>query len=147
MRNNGPTQPRRKSTILYGKSKVGKDNEQLLLAANINLVATGVSKSATDVQLKNFLETKGIKVDEIECLTHHPDARTNTFRVAIAVKDYEKALDPDVWPYRVGVRQFRPSRRDREQSSMKSQFERSGGFVHAQSFQNHQQQAQHNQNP
>jgi hypothetical protein len=61
--------------------------------------------------LKEFLEDKGINVTEIECMTYHPEARTNTFRVAIAIGDYEKALNPEVWPYRVAVRTFRPSKR------------------------------------
>ena len=111
-------------------ARMGKDNQTQLLAANVNLVASGVSKAATDQQLKGFLEDKGIKVTDIECLTYHPDARTNTFRVAIAIEDYEKALNPDVWPYRVAVRTFRPARRDREQRSMEAQFGRTGGVVH-----------------
>ena len=136
-----PPRPRKQSTLLFGKAKIGKDNQTQLLAANVNLVASGVSKAATDIQLKEFLEDKGIEVTEIECMTYHPDARTNTFRVAIAVADYEKALNPEVWPYRVAVRTFRPARRDREQRSMENQFGRSGGV-----FQNQRRndQQQHN---
>ena len=124
--------PRRKSTLLFGQAKTGKDNQTQLLAANVNLVASGVSKAATNDQLKEFLEDKGIKVTEIECMTYHPEARTNTFRVAIAIGDYEKALNPEVWPYRVAVRAFRPARRDREQKNMEFQFSRSGGVVNHQ---------------
>ena len=130
---------RRSSTLLFGQSKVGKDNQTQLLAANVNLVAAGVSKGATDEQLKEFLEDKGVKVEEIECLTHHPDARTKAFRIAIAISDYEKALNPDVWPYRVAVRPFRPSRKDRDQKSLEYQFGRSGGVIQ----QHAQQQAHH----
>ena len=101
-----------------------------------------MSKGATDKQLKDFLEDKGIKVEEIECMTYHPDARTNTFRVAIAIADYEKALDPQVWPYRVAVRLFRPARRDREQKNMENQFGRSGGFI-----QPNQHRRDHRQQP
>ena len=125
---------------MFGKAKLGKDNQTQLLAANVNLVASGVSKAATDSQLKEFLEDKGIKVTEIECMTYHPDARTNTFRVAIAVADYEKALDPEVWPYRVAVRPFRPARRDREQRSMENQFGRSGGVFQNQQRRSNQQE-------
>ena len=81
-----------------------------LHAANVNLVATGVAKDASSDQLKEFIENKGIEVVEIELLTHHPDARTNTFRIAIKSRDYDKALNPEVWPYRVGVRIFKPKR-------------------------------------
>ena len=71
-------------------------------------------------------------------------ARTNTFRVAIAIEDYEKALNPDVWPYRVAVRSFRPSRRDRDQQSMDAQFGRTGGVFQNQQRQHHGQRQQHN---
>ena len=136
---------RRKSTLLFGQAKTGKDNQTQLLAANVNLVASGVSKAATDSQLKEFLEDKGIKVTEIECMTYHPEARTNTFRVAIAISDYEKALNPEVWPYRVAVRAFRPARRDREQKNMEYQFGRSGGVVNHQRSRDTQQQPQQQQ--
>ena len=142
-----PFRPRKQSTLLYGKSRTGKDNQTQLLAANVNLVASGVSKGATDQQLKNFLEDKGIKVTEIQCLTYHPDARTNTFRVAIAIEDYEKALNPEVWPYRVAVRSFRPPRRDREQRSMEAQFGRAGGVVNTQQQAHQVPQAQEPQQP
>ena len=142
-----PFRPRRQSTLLFGQAKTGKDNQTQLLAANVNLVASGVSKAATANQLKEFLEDKGINVTEIECMTYHPEARTNTFRVAIAIGDYEKALNPEVWPYRVAVRTFRPSKKDREQKSMEFQFGRSGGVLHNQRRpdQQQQQQQQHQQ--
>ena len=41
---------------MSGFSKL--DNQTQLLAANVNLVAAGVSKAATDTQLKEFLEGK-----------------------------------------------------------------------------------------
>ena len=140
--------PRRQSTLLFGQAKTGKDNQTQLLAANVNLVASGVSKAATANQLKEFLEDKGINVTEIECMTYHPEARTNTFKVAIAIGDYEKALNPEVWPYRVAVRPFRQSRKDREKRAMEFQFGRSGGVLpnqhlHDQQQQKQQQQKQH----
>ena len=75
--------PRRKSTLLFGQAKTGKDNQTQLLAANVNLVASGVSKAATDNQLKEFLEEKGIKVTEIECMTYHPEARTKFLKLQL----------------------------------------------------------------
>ena len=92
-------------------------------------------------KLEDFLEGKGIKVEEIECLTSHPDARTKAFRVAIAIADYEKALDPEVWPYRVAVRPFRPARKDRDQKSLDFQFGRSGGVIHQHAQVHHHHQA------
>ena len=37
--------------------------------------------------------------------------RTLTFRVSVKAADYEAALKPEVWPYRVGVRHYRAPRR------------------------------------
>ena len=61
-------------------------------------------------------------------------------------------MNPEVWPYRVAVRPFRPSRKDRDQKSMDYQFSRSGGVIqqHAQqqahhTHAQHQQQALHTQ--
>ena len=66
--NNNP-RSRRPSTLLFGKAKVGKDDIENILAANVNLVATGVAKDATAIQLKEFIVAKGIEVVEIELLT------------------------------------------------------------------------------
>ena len=92
---------------MYGTSKTSKDDHVELLAADVALVAMGVSKEASDGQLKGFLETKGINVVSVEKLTK-PEAmtRTNTFKVVVKLADYEKAMQPDIWPYRVGVRHF-----------------------------------------
>ena len=43
-------------------------------------------------------------------LTTYEHARTNTFKVCIKATDYDKAIRPEVWPLRVGVRLFRPKR-------------------------------------
>ena len=106
-----PSQPpRRRPSVLYGNARYdgnGASAEQYL-SADINLVATGVSKDATSDQLKEFLESNGIKVTDIELLTNFPDeVRSFTYRVAIKPEDFEKALTPDVWPYRVGVRHYK----------------------------------------
>ena len=76
--------------------------------------------------LQNFIKGKGISVLEIECLSHK-DARTNTFRVKIKAAEYEKAMKPEVWPYRVGVRHYRPKRRT--QPSWNDQSAQSGGQI------------------
>ena len=119
---------RRPSTLVFGEAKNGKNDTEELLAADANLVASGVSKDATCEQLKEFIESKGINVTDIELLSLAPERRTNTFRVAIKVADYDKALNPDVWPYRVGVRRYRPQR---TKSNWASQSAQSGGNIHA----------------
>ena len=126
-----PSQPRqRKQSIMYGKAKTGKDGEEELLAADVALVASGVSKDATAEQLKEFIGRKGIHVVEIEKLTKDDaETRTNTFKVLIKTADYEKAMDPEVWPYRVGIRHFKPQRRSRQGMSWEQQTQQNGGHV------------------
>ena len=90
------------------------------------MVASGVSKDATCDQLKEILEFKGVKVTEIQLISNAPERRTNTFRVAIKAADYEKAMQPEVWPYRVGVRRFIPKR---PRNDWASQSANSGGNI------------------
>ena len=104
--------PPRRPSIMYGTSKVGNDENVELLAADVALVASGVSKDASPQQLKDFIEGKGIRVVAIDKLTRDDaDSRTNTFKIVVKLADYDKAMKPDVWPYRVGVRHYRPPRR------------------------------------
>ena len=85
--------------------------------------------------LKEFLSDKGINVVEVEQLTKPEvvsQVRTLTFRVAVKAADYEAALNPDVWPFRVGVRHYRPPRKsDRPEGGWQGQSGRSGGHVNA----------------
>ena len=56
---------------------------------------------------------------------------TLTFRVAVKPADYEAALKPEVWPYRVAVRHYRATRRERSEGSWQGQSGRSGGHINA----------------
>ena len=50
------------------------------LAADVELAAYGVSKDATEEQLKEFISNKGICVTDVKKLTTYEQARTNTFK-------------------------------------------------------------------
>ena len=52
-----------------------------------------------------------------------------TFRVAVKPADYEAALKPEVWPYRVAVRHYKAPRRERPEGSWQGQSGRSGGHI------------------
>ena len=60
--------------------------------------------------MKEFIVSKGINVTGVKKLTTYEQARTNTFKVSIKASDYDKAIKPEVWPLRVGVRLFRQKR-------------------------------------
>ena len=130
----GPSQ-RRNSTIVYGSSRA---NGNLELAADVNLVASGVSRDATPDQLKSFLISRGLRVTDIELLTNfrRAEARSFSYRIAIKADDYEKALNADIWPHRVGVRLFKNRRNFLNHSSWASQSAQTGGNV-VPSYQNH----------
>ena len=103
-----------------------------MLAADVSLVASGVGKGCTEDNLKDFLAGKGINPVEVEMLTKKEvinNVRTLTFRVAVKAAEYEGALNPEVWPYRVAVRHYRAPRRDRAEGSWEGQSGRSGGQV------------------
>ena len=101
---------RRPAPLLYGNARSGDGNSDQPIAADVELAAYGVSKDATEDQLKNFISSKGINVIEVKKLTTYEHARTNTFKICIKASDYDKALKPEVWPLRVGFRMFRPKR-------------------------------------
>ena len=67
----------------------------------------------------------------IELLTNfrREEARSFTYRIAIKAADYEKALNADVWPHRVGVRLFRNKRNFMNPGSWSSQSGQTGGNV------------------
>ena len=125
---------------MFGTAKTGKDDNESLLAADVSLVASGVSKDASPDQLKDFIESKGISVINIEKLTHHPEARTNTFKVVIKLSVSEKAMNPEVWPYRVGVRHYKPLRRNQGMSWNDQSKQAGGGNVGNQGNNQHQNQ-------
>jgi hypothetical protein len=124
-----PPLKRRPSTLFFGEAKIGKGDTEELFAADANLVASGVSKDATAEQLKDFLVGKGIGVTD-----------TNTFRIAIKVADYDKAMNPSVWPYFVGVRRFKPKRYS---NNWADQSKQSGGNIQTDQRKNHEGQGQY----
>ena len=131
--NNRPQVPRRAPPLLYGNARSGADNTEQFLAADVQLAAYGVSRDAPEEQLKQFIASKGIDVTDVTKLTTFAGARTNTFKVCIKASDYDKALKPEVWPLRVGVRLFRPKRSDNQGQSWAQQSASSGGNVQTQS--------------
>lgn len=91
--------------------------EEASLAADVDLVAFGVAKDAEPEQLKDFLIAKGIKVIDVQCMTKpelitEGKVRSKSMKVTVKAAEHEKAMNPDLWPMRVGVRYFKaPSRR------------------------------------
>ena len=125
------SQPRQQKNICFGTAKTSGDNEkETLLAADVDLVATGVMKDCTNEDLKEFLRNKGIGAVSVETLTRDevlPNVRTKTFKITVKAAQYEMALKPDVWPYRVAVRHYRAPKRT--ESTWGNQSGKTGGIV------------------
>ena len=129
-------QPPRQKNICYGTAKPPADSSnQTMLAADVSLVASGLDKECTEEKLKEFLEEKGIKPVEV-VMMKKPEAseaetrmwRTKSFKVTVKASEHEKALLPEIWPYRVAVRYWRAERRPR-QGGWDRQAATSGGLV------------------
>ena len=96
----------------------------------MDLVASGVSKDCKDEDLFQFLKDKGINPVSVVTLTRDEvldQVRKKTFKVTVKAAQYEAALRPDIWPYRVAVRHFRAPRKQDE--TWNSQAGRSGGLI------------------
>ena len=111
----GKRLPASLTNICFGNAKSsGDENVETMLAADVDLVATGVGKDCTDENMSNFLKGKGIEPVLVETLTRAEvmdQVRTKTFKITIKAAQYEAALKPEVWPYRVAVRHYRAPRR------------------------------------
>ena len=126
-----------KKTICYGSSRLNTEGaDATILSADVNFVASGVAKDCTPEMLKKFLADRGLTAVDVEVLTKPevvPQVRTLTFRVAVKAADYDAALNPEMWPYRVGVRHYKAPRRDMQDGGWQGQSNRSGGNVNTDS--------------
>ena len=94
-----------KVKVIYGNAKT--ESESTNLAADVTLVAFGVNKKCGKDSMKTFLIEKGIDVVDVEEMTREEvldNVRVKTMKVVVKASDYEKAMDPDTWPCRIGVR-------------------------------------------
>ena len=115
----------------------GNSSEDSSLSADMDLVASGVAKDADEEKLKDFLKNKGIAVMKVECLTKEElvlenKVRSKTMKVTVKASDLDKALKPEVWPSRVGVRLYRAPQRSRQgegDGSWASQSAKAGGHT------------------
>ena len=103
--------------IFHGKAATTDENGAVEnnLAADVELVAFNVFKDAEPEHLEKFLKDKGITVKEVKLLTKielitSGTVRSKSMKVTVTAAEHEKAMNPDVWPYRVGVRYYKADR-------------------------------------
>ena len=93
--------------------------EETCLAADVTLVASGLGLGVEETDLVEYLNTKEINTVKVECITRNElleehKVRSKTMKVIVKAKDHAKAMNPDIWPIRVGVRYFRAESRKPE---------------------------------
>ena len=49
----------------------------------------------------------GLGVRSCDLLTKFEGARSLTYKIVVKAIDYDKAINPDIWPARVGVHKFK----------------------------------------
>ena len=113
------TEKPKRPLMFHGKATTSTDETvtEASLAADVDLVAFGVAKTAEPEHLEKFLKDRGVNVEKVECLTkleliQENKVKSKTMKVTVKASEHEKAMNPDVWPQRVGVRYYKaPSRR------------------------------------
>ena len=83
------------------------ENGNTSLSSDIDLVAYGVAKHVTALQLSKFVQDRGLDILDCVLLTKYDGARSLAFKVTIKAMDFEKSKNVDIWPYGVGVRRFK----------------------------------------
>ena len=101
----------KRQNVFHGNSKQGQSAETFL-AADVTLVASGLGLGVEEQDLVDFLKTKDIKTVRVECITrkeliYENKVKSKIMKVVVKASDHEKAMNPDIWPFRVGVRYFR----------------------------------------
>ena len=109
-------QKQRGKNVFHGNSRGGGGGGETILAADVALVASGIGVNVKDDELETFLKSNGVDVVKVECLTKkelldEEKVRSKTMKVIVRAKDHEKAMNPDIWPFRVGVRYYRAESR------------------------------------
>ena len=89
------------------KGTLSSDNDNAPQPADIHLVAYGFGTDTSGVQLKQWLKSNGISVKNCSLLTTFDGARSHTFKLVVKATDYEKIINPAIWPENVGVRKFK----------------------------------------
>ena len=93
--------------LLHGTG--GQGSQGPTFSADIDIVAYNVAKHITSVDLSNYLSENGLSIKDCKLLTTSEKARSLSYKITISAGDFEKATkDVSIWPYRVGVRLFKP---------------------------------------
>ena len=108
-----------KTKVIYGSAKA--DSDAASLAADVSRVAFGVNKECSRDSMKTYLIEKGIDVIDVIDMTREEvldNVNVKTMKVVVKASQYERAMDPSIWPCRVGVRLWK------DKEAQKARYER-----------------------
>ena len=137
--------------VFHGNNQT--KHEENSIAADVDLVAFGVSLDVETNHLEDFLIARGLKVKKVELMTRpellkENKVRSKSMKVTVTSSEYEKAMNPEMWPFRVGVRHFKAaSRRPEQDAAGQVQEEVQGGGDRSQGARLGRQQQQQPQGP
>ena len=67
----------------------------------------GVHKDTTEADIVNDLKDSDIIIEEKDIIKKsRPEASLDSYKISVKAEDLQKALNPDIWPLRVKVREF-----------------------------------------
>ena len=79
---------RQKANIVCGKSKCETGGESL--SVDIHLVAYGLAKHVTSLQLSRIIEDNGLKIWSCDLLMKYEGAHSLFFKITIRLSEYDK---------------------------------------------------------
>ena len=91
--------------MISGSAKA--DSLAASLAADVSLVAFRVNKECSRDPMKTCLIEKGTNVIDVIDMTRDEvlaNCNVKPMKVVVKASPYERAIDPNIWPCRVGVR-------------------------------------------
>ena len=83
------------------------NDRNMTLSPDVDLVAYGVAKNVTALQLSKFVQDRGVDLLDCTQLTKFEGTRSLAFKVTIKPNDFEKCMNAKVWTYGVGLRRFK----------------------------------------
>ena len=95
---------RNRLTIL---KRTGEGETVGSISTDVHLVAYGLRKDVTGIQLTQYLMNKGLDIKSCDLLTKYEGSRSLAYKITIKKSDYEKATATDVWPEGIGVRRYK----------------------------------------
>ena len=100
-------QPSKTRKFLVGTLNTNDKAERKMKSPSADIFIYGVHRETTEEDISNDLRESDIIVDVKDIVKKSkPEAGLNSFKISIKAEDLKKALNPEIWPMRVKVREY-----------------------------------------